>query len=405
MKNTNELRFLLLPILLAWAASAPAQCIAGDCQDGSGTFLFPGGNRYEGSWKDGQRVKGDLYYVNGDHYTGYFQDNERHGPGIYRYRSGNRFEGIFTNGDKVEGTFLYANGNRYEGQYRDNKKNGRGTMYLANGETLSGFWVDNDFRGQPDYSAGNRQTFAVIVGVSDYADNQVISDLQFCDDDAYAFRRFLMSADGGAVPADNITLLLDSRATRSAILRAMREQFAKAGPADKVVFYFSGHGAPGFFCPYDTGPDSFLEHTEVKKAFRRSRAGDKVCLADACNSGSIRVGGGRRTIGTDDEAVLLRIEAETDDPTDTPEDPKVAVFMSSRKDEYSQEGRLLEQGVFTYFLVSGMKGLADADNDLRITYGELFDYVHRSVSRHTSGRQHPVLSCNQCKESPLIFLR
>ena len=168
MNHLDDFRIRLLLFLLfvsASAGTAYAQCIAGDCQDGTGTFLFPGGNRYEGTWQDGHRVKGDLYYVNGDHYTGFFQDNERHGAGIYRYQSGNRFEGVFTNGDKVEGTFHYANGNRYEGQYRDNKKNGRGTMFLANGETLSGFWVDNEFRGHPDYAAGDRRTFAVIVGV------------------------------------------------------------------------------------------------------------------------------------------------------------------------------------------------------------------------------------------------
>lgn len=396
---------LLLLFLIPLSITLSAQCISGNCENGNGVYLYPSGNRYDGRWEDKKRIKGDLFYANGDHYTGYFRDNERHGPGIYRYASGNRFEGIFTDGEKVEGTFYYVNGNRYEGQYRDNEKNGRGTMYLSSGETLSGFWIDNEYQGQPNYAENGRQTFVVIVGVSDYANNNLITDLEYCDDDAYAFRNFLLSPEGGSVPPANITMLLDSRATRTNILRAMRDQFGKAREADKIIFYFSGHGAPGFFCPYDTAPSNILEHEEVKKAFRRSDAGNKICLADACNSGSIRGAEGRRSIGNEAEAILMRIEAEAAARDEDRTDPKVAVFMSSREDEYSQERSNLEQGIFTYFLISGMKGLADANNNLQITYGELFDYVNGSVSRHTNGVQHPVLSCNQCKETPLVYLR
>jgi hypothetical protein len=46
-------------------------------------------------------------------------------------------------------------------------------------------------------------------------------------------------------------------------------------------------------------------------------------------------------------------------------------------------------GVFTYYLLEGLKGAADANHDHQITVGELFDYVSRQVSKQTDGSQHP----------------
>ncbi len=403
--SKNMKTLLLLLLLLPLSISLSAQCMSGDCDNGNGVYVYPSGNRYDGTWKDKQRVKGDLFYANGDHYTGYFKNNERHGPGIYRYASGNRFEGIFTEGEKVEGKFYYVNGNRYEGQYADNKKNGRGTMYLNTGDTLSGFWIDDEYQGKPDYAGEEQETFVVIVGVSDYKNYK---DLTYCDDDAYAFRSFLLSPEGGSVPSEHITLLLDSQATRANILRAMRIQFGKAREQDKIIFYFSGHGGIGAFCPYDVNSkegSNLLEHKEIKRAFRRSKASNKICLADACYSGSIRKKGSDRNIEEEAAAILMQIELEAETRDDGRSDARVAVFMSSRGYENSLEESDLKQGIFTYFLINGMTGLADANNNMQITYGELFNYVNNSVSRHTNGKQHPVLQCDQCSDAPFLYLQ
>ncbi len=376
---------LITAILLCFFFSTlSAQCISGDCVNGYGTYHYPSGNRYEGTWKNSKRDRGEFFYSNGDYFSGSFKENEKHGPGVYRYASGNRFEGMFNNGKKIEGTFFYTNGNRYVGQYENDLRNGRGTMYQPDGQVFSGYWVDNKLSDKPTSDGSSGETYVVMVGVSDYAS---INDLNYCDDDARALYRFLMSSDGGSVPAMNITLLLDDEATRSNILQAMRDQYSKATLEDNILFFFSGHGNVGVFAPYDIDGDTALEHEEIKKAFRDSRAGNKICFADACYSGSISSKALKET-GKNQE-----------------DNAKVAVFMSSRNDELSIERPVLGQGIFTYFVVEGLRGVADANHDRQITFGELFRYVNSNVSEYTNGNQNPVMSCNDCQDAVLTRLK
>jgi uncharacterized caspase-like protein len=46
-------------------------------------------------------------------------------------------------------------------------------------------------------------------------------------------------------------------------------------------------------------------------------------------------------------------------------------------------------GVFTYYLLRGLKGEADANHDGVVTAGELFNYLERSVRQATDGKQNP----------------
>lgn len=59
-------------------------------------------------------------------------------------------------------------------------------------------------------------------------------------------------------------------------------------------------------------------------------------------------------------------------------------------DEYALESADWNNGVFTYALLSGLKEMkADANKDGKIMLSEIRDYVFKSVSALTNGRQHP----------------
>ncbi|MFM8486643.1 MAG: hypothetical protein ACKOCH_09925, partial [Bacteroidota bacterium] len=58
------------------------------------------------------------------------------------------------------------------------------------------------------------------------------------------------------------------------------------------------------------------------------------------------------------------------------------------------EDRELRQGVFTFFLIEGMSGLADYDDNGVVEMRELYKYVRKKVNRYTDGRQTPVLTGN-----------
>jgi uncharacterized caspase-like protein len=46
-------------------------------------------------------------------------------------------------------------------------------------------------------------------------------------------------------------------------------------------------------------------------------------------------------------------------------------------------------GVFSYFLLEGLRGKADADGDHLVTVGELFRFVRQRVRSETKYRQNP----------------
>ena len=71
-----------------------------------------------------------------------------------------------------------------------------------------------------------------------------------------------------------------------------------------------------------------------------------------------------------------------------------AIITASRPAELSIELPELGHGIFTYFLVQGLKGEADMNRDGIVTLQELYEYVDQQVaqkSRAIGGNQHPVM--------------
>jgi hypothetical protein len=70
-------------------------CIAGDCNNGYGTYQFPSGNKYVGSFRDKKRQgQGTFYFTNGEEFAGYFKDNG-FSSGTYTYASGMTYTGTY----------------------------------------------------------------------------------------------------------------------------------------------------------------------------------------------------------------------------------------------------------------------------------------------------------------------
>jgi hypothetical protein len=400
----------ILFALALFAIGAPhgvmAQCVQGNCDNGTGGKVYPDGSRFEGDFADGRRVQGTYHYTSGDTYVGPFVENLRHGIGRYTYRSGETFHGLYDSDEKVFGTYQYLNGNSYTGEYSGNKPNGFGTLTKADGTRIEGSWVD----GKPDWTlapdsidldaavAGNATSihmdkgyskqmpriFAVIVGVADHEGSA--NDLAYADDDARLFHGHLRAAFQREVSQGEAVLLTDRQATRDRILSELDRVFAKAGEQDYVIFYFSGHGGPGQFFSTEAAP---IEHTEIKGRFRASAAKYRLCIADACFAGSMGGGGALENYS---EVQQLR-------------DARLAVLLSSSRTEISAERPDLRQGLFSYWLIRGMRGAADLDGDKYITAGELFVYTRKAVINASKGKQQPVVIGQQLDRIPLCRLK
>jgi uncharacterized caspase-like protein len=237
-------------------------------------------------------------------------------------------------------------------------------------------------------------SYVVIAAVADY---QYLpkgpgGDLNFTINDAKRFYNFVTSPQGLGVPAAQVALLTDDKATKSGILTALQTTFAKCQEGDQAIFYFSGHGDKGAFIPYDVDPKraqaTVLRHADVRRAFKDCKASTKLCIADACHSESIK---GSAT--------------EKPDKDNTMANENIAVFMSSRASETSQEFGRLREGVFTYYLIEALAGKADVDNNKQVTLEELFLYVYKNVVNYTNEKQHPVMFGKFDRKLPLVYLQ
>jgi uncharacterized caspase-like protein len=61
-------------------------------------------------------------------------------------------------------------------------------------------------------------------------------------------------------------------------------------------------------------------------------------------------------------------------------------------------------GVFTYFLLEGLKGKADLNRDGTVVAGELFQYVQQQVRSATGGSQNPTVVAGLAEGLPLAGL-
>jgi hypothetical protein len=417
-------------------------CLRGDCDNGKGVFAYPEGSRYEGQFRnrlpDGY---GTFYYANGNQYNGAFRKGNRHGTGTlvrengsvlsgewrygeylktgesspsllgcvtgnclngygsYLYKDGSKYTGTFKNGyPNGYGTVEYTDGNKYEGQMKDGAFDGTGTLY-RDGLKITGNWQKGMYLGA--LASVNKPTpggrpnlkqpkiWAVIVGIAAY---NSMPTLRYTDDDAYRFYSFLKSPEGGALKDENIRILIDEVATKKNIITSMNEVFSKASEDDLVIMYFSGHGLKGSFLPIDyDGHNNKLYHSEIRDILEHSRAKLKLCLADACHSGSL-------------------LSLRSGNPGNQLEDyynklaqsnPGTVLIMSSKSDETSLESSGLRQGVFSHFLIRGLKGEGDQNKDTYVSVQELFDFIYFNVRSYTQNRQSPIIKGDYDPSTPL----
>jgi uncharacterized caspase-like protein len=82
-----------------------------------------------------------------------------------------------------------------------------------------------------------------------------------------------------------------------------------------------------------------------------------------------------------------------------------AFLLSSKSEEFSLESKGLRQGIFSHYLIEGLKGKADEDGDKLVTLDELYIYVYGNVRKYTGNLQTPVLAGDMDRGMPLASVR
>jgi hypothetical protein len=220
---------------------------------------------------------------------------------------------------------------------------------------------------------------AVLVANNAGAKDEV--ELRYAEEDAAKFHRVLREL-GDFRPEDMMLLRgEDSDAARRAIIRMNERLRSEPSEGSMLVVYYSGHADA---TALHLGQSRFAID-ELEALVRGSAAQTRVLVVDACRSGTLtRVKGAVA-------APQVDIRVRRADASEG------AVFLtSSAANEDAQESDAIRGSFFTHYLVSGLRGAADADADGRVTLAEAYGYAYRATLRASStslgGLQHPTFA-------------
>lgn len=234
---------------------------------------------------------------------------------------------------------------------------------------------------------------AVIIGIDKYEDDR-IAPLELAAADAKAIYDILTHPYFGGFPAENVTLLLNEDASYRNIKEAILVDLVeRACFEDTVVIYYAGHGAPGpatgtnsadamekYFVPYDAKIDRLRAHgvamSDVNDWFRYIQSRRVIFFIDSCYSGA---SGGRSFNNP-----LFNTRASlTDEFLEELSGDGRIVVTACEVNQVSLELKELGHGLFTHYLLEGLRGKADIDGDGRVSISELYQWLYEKVKIHS----------------------
>ena len=234
----------------------------------------------------------------------------------------------------------------------------------------------------------NNNALALIVGISDY--ERTDAPAIYADKDAQYFHDYASLKLG--IPDQNIMTLVNDKAEQGDVFLAVADwmrRSSKPGKSDIYIF-FAGHGLASqdgeqmYLLPYDGRP-RLLDKTailrdELFSDIASAKPRSVTVFLDTCYSGTTR--GPDMLIASRPIAIRAKEQAVPDGFT---------VMTAAAGDQTAKPLEEAKHGMFSYFLMKGMEGDADANQDNQITAGELHAYVQQNVIQQSSGSQTPEL--------------
>ena len=238
----------------------------------------------------------------------------------------------------------------------------------------------------------NPNAYAVVFGIEQYKN---VSSVTYARRDAYWMREYFAKTLG--VPEENIYYKTDIDAGKAEFDKV----FSQGGWLDKRIgdgrsdlyIYYAGHGAPdfnsrtAFLIPYDGDPN-YASQTgysidKMTANLSQLEARSVTVFLDACFSGANR-----------ENEILLAGARPVFLDVNTAVAANVTLFSAASGNQISSSWAEKQHGIFSYWLMKGMQGSADANRDKIITVEELGGFIRNNVSK-TAGKldreQTPVL--------------
>jgi formylglycine-generating enzyme required for sulfatase activity len=237
--------------------------------------------------------------------------------------------------------------------------------------------------------------YAVVIGVGKFVDPRIPS-LSACANDAKAVYAALTDPQAGMFPRDHVSLLIDEQVTPEAVTDALDTLSKRVGPQDLAVVFFSGHGATdergrAYWIMHGTQPDHLrataLPETDISDLLGDVKTTRMLTLIDACYAAATANVAQAKAI-LDLQAIYPKFQGEGRVAITASKGDQLSVVIGDKTDPgygYS---------AFTWHLVQGLKGGADANGDGVVDLDELWNYVKdrtAQTSRRMGGEQLPQL--------------
>ncbi len=229
--------------------------------------------------------------------------------------------------------------------------------------------------------------WVLAIGVSRYADPAL--SLEYADADARAMVETLSEAAARGPYREVRTMVLtNEQVSRESILSGLSRFLGQAGPEDVALLFVAGHGIRDltsgsyYFLPHPATADTLLsdglrmsDFDEMLRVVRRN-VRNVIVMLDTCHAGALGIPAGRMVSADEMAAEMSTGEG-------------FFLLAATKPGEESKEQSGLGHGAFTYAVIEGLRGAADANSDGSLPLSELFGYVARRVAELTQGRQHP----------------
>jgi len=223
----------------------------------------------------------------------------------------------------------------------------------------------------------NKKKYAIVIGIEQY--RQHIPKADFASQDARLVADYLTRVLG--YPDEQVVTLLNDRASNVDMVKYFEKWLPNNVDQDSMVFvYYSGHGAPNpktsdaYLVPYDADP-AFIDETgyslkRMYAALGKLPAKEVIVALDSCFSGA----GGRSVIAKGSRPLVMNFQANMVLPKN------MKVLSASSGDQASSTYDEKGHGLFTYFMLKGIKNEDVVRKDGSLDIAGLYDYVKPQVS-------------------------
>jgi len=236
----------------------------------------------------------------------------------------------------------------------------------------------------------NINKYAVIIGIGKYKDTS-ITTLEYAPNDAEEMYELLIAPAHGNFPKDNVKKLINEQATLKNIKSAIGTWLPQnVKPDDMVILFYSGHGGvecdesgeesdgkDKYIIPYDAQANDLfataLLNSHISTMLDRVPSNRMVFFIDSCYSGGVT-----DTISNIKTISKLPLKAGTNVYEQLSGRGRI-VISASQANEVSFEMPKYEHGIFTYYLLKGLRGEADSNGDSIVTLFEIFPYLSVKV--------------------------